>query len=300
ADVWSLGIVLTELVLGELIWSNLTKKSDIKQILGKMLALFMKEKETGENPFCFLLREHGAVGKLEDISPDLRSFIECCLTIKHSKRKNPVELVEHQLFLNCRRTEKVEDSIDIFPAVFRSGELELPVDSSKETTSGDDLLQERPIREIYHLWTLAGGDVFAELKKHDLIKTFPPVCNMPNVILHGGDTLGVAKDRNLLLDDSVVCLSLERVREQLSHVEPTAYYPLLVEKDPCAFESSEMKSLPVVIRERDVEYQFRRIVIFQRLLEGYPYTRDKIIKEARVDIPPLLRDKIWAALLNVT
>ncbi|CAB3989965.1 TBC domain-containing kinase, partial [Paramuricea clavata] len=33
---------------------------------------------------------------------------------------------------------------------------------------------------------------------------------------------------------------------------------------------------------------------------GYPYTRDKIIKEARVDIPPLLRDKIWAALLNVT
>ena len=37
----------------------------------------------------------------------------------------------------------------------------------------------RPIREIYHLWTLAGGDVFAELKKHDLIKTFPPVCNMP-------------------------------------------------------------------------------------------------------------------------
>ena len=37
----------------------------------------------------------------------------------------------------------------------------------------------RPIREIYHLWTLAGGDVFGELKKHDLIKTFPPVCNMP-------------------------------------------------------------------------------------------------------------------------
>ena len=33
------------------------------------------------------------------------------------------------------------------------------------------------------------------------------------MILQGGDTLGVAKDRNLLLADSVVCLSLERVRE---------------------------------------------------------------------------------------
>ena len=41
------------------------------------------------------------------------------------------------------------------------------------------LLCFRLLREIYHLWTLAGGDVFAELKKHDLIKTFPPVCNMP-------------------------------------------------------------------------------------------------------------------------
>ena len=37
----------------------------------------------------------------------------------------------------------------------------------------------RLLREIYHLWTLAGGDVFAELKKHDLMKTLPPVCNMP-------------------------------------------------------------------------------------------------------------------------
>ena len=37
----------------------------------------------------------------------------------------------------------------------------------------------RPIREIYHLWTLAGGDALGELKKHDLIKTYPPVCNMP-------------------------------------------------------------------------------------------------------------------------
>ena len=33
--------------------------------------------------------------------------------------------------------------------------------------------------------------------------------------------------------------------------------------------------------------------------QGYPFTRDRILKEARIDIPPPLRAKVWAALLNV-
>ena len=33
--------------------------------------------------------------------------------------------------------------------------------------------------------------------------------------------------------------------------------------------------------------------------QGYPFTRDRILKEARVDIPPPLRAKVWAALLNI-
>ena len=34
-------------------------------------------------------------------------------------------------------------------------------------------------------------------------------------------------------------------------------------------------------------------------LQGYPYKKAAILKEARKDIPPLYRGNIWAALLEV-
>lgn len=46
-------------------------------------------------------------------------------------------------------------------------------------------------------------------------------------------------------------------------------------------------------------FQFHRIILYERLLQGYPYTKSRIVKEARLDIPPLLRAKVWAAMLDV-
>ena len=37
----------------------------------------------------------------------------------------------------------------------------------------------RPLREVYHLWSLAGGDMEGELKKRGLIKTKPPIMTLP-------------------------------------------------------------------------------------------------------------------------
>jgi TBC domain-containing protein kinase-like protein len=46
-------------------------------------------------------------------------------------------------------------------------------------------------------------------------------------------------------------------------------------------------------------YQFHRIILYERLLQAYPYTKSRIVKEARTDIPPLVRAKVWAAILDV-
>lgn len=35
------------------------------------------------------------------------------------------------------------------------------------------------------------------------------------------------------------------------------------------------------------------------MFQGYPYLRDRIWKEARVDIPPHYRGLVWCALLDV-
>lgn len=54
-------------------------------------------------------------------------------------------------------------------------------------------------------------------------------------------------------------------------------------------------------RNNDFNYTTNYIFSNGNILsaQGYPYTRDRIVREARIDIPPLLRGKIWAALLGV-
>lgn len=41
------------------------------------------------------------------------------------------------------------------------------------------------------------------------------------------------------------------------------------------------------------------MIIFFFLLQAYPHTAQHIREEAEIDIPPLLRGEVWAALLGV-
>ncbi|ORX62120.1 hypothetical protein DM01DRAFT_1072584 [Hesseltinella vesiculosa] len=58
-------------------------------------------------------------------------------------------------------------------------------------------------------------------------------------------------------------------------------------------------TLPLFLREQNVHYQYQRQALFSALLQQYPASRQEIIHHAKVDIPPLLRGKIWAAILGV-
>ena len=51
-------------------------------------------------------------------------------------------------------------------------------------------------------------------------------------------------------------------------------------------EADETAALPLVIKEGDVKYQFKRIVLYRRLLQCYPFQRPRIWTEARVDSLP--------------
>ncbi|KAI8147678.1 rab-GTPase-TBC domain-containing protein [Fennellomyces sp. T-0311] len=56
---------------------------------------------------------------------------------------------------------------------------------------------------------------------------------------------------------------------------------------------------PLSLREQDVNYQNHRQRLFAELLRQYPASHNEILHHAKVDIPPLLRGKIWAAILDV-
>ncbi|VDP86773.1 unnamed protein product [Echinostoma caproni] len=64
-------------------------------------------------------------------------------------------------------------------------------------------------------------------------------------------------------------------------------------------QTDPMCGQPVTIKERDVEYQVRRVCLFNRLLNALPATKVRLRLEVRTDIPPFLRARIWSALLGV-
>ncbi|ORE03284.1 RabGAP/TBC [Rhizopus microsporus var. microsporus] len=63
--------------------------------------------------------------------------------------------------------------------------------------------------------------------------------------------------------------------------------------------NSAAPKLPLFLREQDVNYQLYRLSLFSELLRQYPASKREILHHAKVDIPPLLRGKIWAAVLGV-
>lgn len=305
-DVWSLGMILISLILEGGLWASLSESHDVKKIFSKILFLAKSSRDSSRNFLELVFEDHQASQRLKEIPPDLISFLNICLSTDVSKRPAPIALLHHDVFSGFDKTKiKLDNGFQKFPPVFDLRDLEvrdyhLNDDFSSDGDDEEDLLSERPLHEVFHLWTLAGGDLEGELKKCGLIKAKPPIMSLPILLLQNGEELGMEKDRLMLLDATAVPASLTQLRERLKNVDPSAYFPLIEEDDPSSrYALLDTADLPLTIRETTVDYQFHRIVLFQRLLEGYPYTRDRIVREARIDIPPLLRGKIWAALLGV-
>ncbi|KAH8552787.1 rab-GTPase-TBC domain-containing protein [Umbelopsis sp. PMI_123] len=72
-----------------------------------------------------------------------------------------------------------------------------------------------------------------------------------------------------------------------------------IRSNPSFTNSNQIPKLPLIQREKAPLYQFHRIRLFAELLQQYPASRNEIIYHAKVDIPPVLRDQIWAAILGV-
>ncbi|PKU37336.1 tbc domain-containing protein kinasehypothetical protein [Limosa lapponica baueri] len=279
SDLWSLGIILFELCM-------VCCVDDIVTVLAE---------------------EHGCLDIIKDLSENILALLKKCLTFQPSKRPTPEELLHDSLFSEVSSLyPPFHKPVGLFSSSPRCANLTLPEDISQLCKDEDgDYLAERSIEEVYYLWCLAGGDLEKELVNKEIIRSKPPVCTLPNFLLEDGESFGQGRDRSSLLDDTTVTLSLCQLRNRLKDVGGEAFYPLLEDDQstlPHSNSSNELSaaaSLPLIIRERDTEYQLNRIVLFDRLLKAYPYKKNQIWKEARVDIPPLLRGITWAALLGV-
>jgi len=105
-----------------------------------------------------------------------------CLDPIVDRRTSPASLLQSELLGGGRTEPPTVFLPPAFPTLeMRCRQLQLPV-SCKQTRPLDYL----SVREIYYLWQLAGGDVFAELRKHGLMITTPPVVSIPSLVVGEG------------------------------------------------------------------------------------------------------------------
>uniref|UniRef100_A0A8C8HMI5 TBC domain-containing protein kinase-like protein n=1 Tax=Oncorhynchus tshawytscha TaxID=74940 RepID=A0A8C8HMI5_ONCTS len=299
-DVWSLGVLLFELCAGRRLLQNIEISERLKFII--TLGCI-------DDIVTVLAEEHGCLDAIRELPENVLTLLRKCLTFLPSRRPTPAELLVDPVFegVSCLYAP-FQQPVGLFSSSLRCAHLELPEDISqlcKGQNDDEEYLGERAIDEVYHLWCLAGGDLEKELTNKEIIQSKPPVCTLPNFLLEDGESFGQGRDRSFLLDDTTVTLSLCQLKNRLKDVAGEAYYPLLEDEQSSLSQSNSSNelsctvTLPLIIRERDTEYQLIRIILFDRLLKAYPYKKNLVWKEARVDIPPLIRGLAWAALLGV-
>ncbi|XP_076665242.1 TBC domain-containing protein kinase-like protein [Andrena cerasifolii] len=270
-DSWSLGMIIAELLLGRSIWPGVK----LSQCLRKVLSLIHCETSVFER----LARENNCYNTYKELPDKIKEFIDSCLQIHPLNRKIPEELLKLPIF----------------------EEYLLKAEKEKEESLYKNVITRR-MDELYYLWQLAGGDITVELKKQGLIRSRPPILSVPNLVILLGQMFG-RRDTAGLLDLRVVKVTLDTLRQRLFHIPYIANYPWLTNQMRVQSQddlTDAASQLPLIIRERDTEYQFYRIVLYDRLLQVYPITRDAIIEEAHKDIPPPVRGAVWAALLGIT
>lgn len=235
SDVWSLGMIVAELLLQCSFWNNLR----LSHISRKLLSLCK-----GGNVFERIAREHNRYALYESLKPEVRLTVERCLSIRSADRPLPEELLNMELFQHYPK------QTGIVP-----------------TPKSNLLLLRMELEQIYHWWQLAGGDVQVELKREGLIRSEAPILAIPQVVCLNGCILGPKRSQSHLMDDRVVPLRLQNLIERLKHLPAMAYFPLIhCPKFPYHFGDG-FEQLPLVIRERNTEYQFYRIRLFSRLLK---------------------------------
>ncbi|XP_034105338.1 TBC domain-containing protein kinase-like protein [Drosophila albomicans] len=281
SDVWSWGMLLLEQLLHVELWPRLK----LSNIAWKLLAFVRSNSSSGGGALVLekIAREHQRWEMYQELPHELRHLLERCLSVLPAQRPLPSELLQHKCFA---------DAAEMLQVASEHQQLEqLP------------LLLRCPLAQIYHLWQLAGGDVQAELKKEGLIRSEAPILALPQIVRLSGSSVCPPRSQSYLMDERIVLLKLQPLLQRLSRLPASVYFPLLQSQPRRQQQQQQQQDLqqqlPLLIRERDIEYQFRRVRLFTRLLHGFPHTADQLQREAAIDIPPLLRGPVWAALLGV-
>lgn len=88
-DIWSLGMIITELVFDAPLWPSL----NLAQFMRKILSLV-----NTKNVLEKIARECNFLDKYNELDPKLRRLLEACLSISPRQRPYPSDIINDELF----------------------------------------------------------------------------------------------------------------------------------------------------------------------------------------------------------
>ncbi|KAI9026848.1 rab-GTPase-TBC domain-containing protein [Hyaloraphidium curvatum] len=320
ADVWAFGVLLVELWTGT-------------------LPLFAPPAAPDEGPDAFLERIRASLAAVADLAdvPDpsgpragghpalddffadasvdlqLRDLAASCLRCDPASRPSSAELFSHPFFDAHPAPRGVRDPEDAeaFSDLLEDDFLDAPPAAPPDPVACLDLAT------LYHLWRLAGGDLDAELSRQGALAFHPAVARVPRLARLAAQPEDAAADAGMsdparAFCDRAAVLDTSRLEERLRQAVPAAngpakpprrtaeqrgsspFYwddPLLLDRSGAGRTTTEL--------ERDPVHQMAKLEEWRDLLLAWPANADDIAAAAKGGIPPLLRGRIWAALLGI-
>ncbi|CAF1149659.1 unnamed protein product [Adineta ricciae] len=297
--VWSLGIILLELCLGQRLYGS-------QPIAVPMSTSVRCLKLNVRSALDILLRQNG-LDQDERLKRNTTQFflpmIRKCLSVQVQDRPTFVELLRDLDAKSYVSPVQRSLQLTLFNGVTPVLDHNLDLSDFKQLDTSP--FRCRTIDQIYYLWKLAGGDLTTVSRNAGLIKISPSISKISKFVTDHGDVYGLQRDINTLFDDTSYELSLKELENRFNEMPIEILHPLL-EGGDCEFEQRQeefdqmYERQPLAVRENDFEYQFLRLTLFERLLASYPYQKQRLHTEARKDIPPLYRAFTWAALLEIS
>ena len=297
------------------------------QVIKKCLTVKCSDRPDFQSLLEFFEANAGA--ELPQLSLSLKKSISLTNFLNgepNLSEENSIESIKLKIFNGKVRSAYLPSRIKS-SSNFDQNEIE-DIDEDVE----QDHLWKRGVDEVFYLWKLTGGDFLQTLKQNGrLTNRLMPIEKMPLFItVDEGREHGKPCDEETLFDETIVPLSLTNLRNRLNLLKYDAFYPIIekintnimenasssysnnIEEKAASRKTSYTKlnnlgtdmveitqKQPINIRENDIEYQFHRIVLFSRYLVGYPFKKNELFRECRIDIPPLYRSLAWAVLLDV-
>eukprot|EP00435_Cladocopium_sp_Y103_P062538 s1283_g24.t1 len=243
------------------------------------------------------------------LEPSVKDFWEECLTLKASQRPKPSDLASHP----CMALESCQETGEGWSpyAKLQIGGGTGPEPEDETTAPGRYLRSIGvDVSQLSYWWRLAGGSPYRVAAERLLLRPTPPILRLPLVVLDG-EAAG-SQERSTFLESFI---QGEEFSEEKSHgsqgikfwdpPKEAPFSTFSVDLTPLCrgFRAAEranaadLRPESIYARHRHFSYQWLRVKRFARLLAA-PSRRVELLREAEEDLPPVLRDQIWSALLG--